>query len=355
MINNRFLYYKHLESFTSNLQNINNDSIAFIEDAKLIWTHGVFFGSNEGGNSEEFPVVQIVVDDTLSTSSVNPVQNRVITNALNNKLNASVITNYYTKSQIDQMFDINGETLVVIQQLVEQLQDNDSLQTLFTQLAGKADKEDLNDYYTKTVSDSKYLTKEEYDDYIHPMTVAIQITPSGPIEYTGQEIDVTVGYQVTKNGQGYTPDSIVIELDNTTIYTGNTAISNIPAKVTSVGKHTATITASKDGKAFNAITSMYIVRPTYIFYSQASTKETVSVENQRKYLETSLNKSNFNLVNNQNDSYLWIITPCELHLVTTDAGRAYTVNMTNTGTINGLTYYRSTLSIDQSNINYWIS
>lgn len=355
MINNRFLYYKHLESFTSDLQNIKNDSIAFIEDAKLIWTHGVFFGSTEDNTPDEIPVVRVVVDDKLSTTSVNPVQNKVITNALSDKLDASIITNYYTKEQLDQIFGINAETLVFIQQLVSQLQDNDALQTLLTEMATKADRDDLDNYYTKTASDSKYLTKEEYDNYIHPMSVSIQVIPSTPIEYTGQEINVSVRYTVMKNGQGYTPDSVTVTLDGATIYTGSEAMSTIPATVTSLGRHTAVVNAYKNENLYTASASTNVVRPTYIFYSLASTKETVSVENQRKYLETSLNKSNFNLVNDQNGSYLWIITPCDLHLVTTDAGRAYTVDMTNTGTIDGLKYYRSTLSIDQSNINYWIS
>lgn len=57
-------------------------------------------GGGGGGES-------IIVDDALSTTSTNPVQNKVITNALNNKANKSTtlagygITNAYTKTEID--------------------------------------------------------------------------------------------------------------------------------------------------------------------------------------------------------------------------------------------------------------
>ena len=61
MINNKFLYYKHLESFVDDQGNglINNDSIAFIEDAKLIWTHGSYFGLNNLVNQLENRVSNI--------------------------------------------------------------------------------------------------------------------------------------------------------------------------------------------------------------------------------------------------------------------------------------------------------
>lgn len=111
MINNRFLYYKNLATFTQDLNNgqINRESIVFIEETKLIWTHGVYFGSNE---NQELPDLENYVTDTeLDT----------------------VLNNYATKQDLDQYQPIihDGEdevkhiflTLEEYQAL-EQYQDN---------------------------------------------------------------------------------------------------------------------------------------------------------------------------------------------------------------------------------------
>ena len=62
--------------------------------------HGVTVGTpmnpeRFGGNS------QMVVDDALSETSTNPVQNKVVTEALNNKINTLDIAR---NSDIDKMF-----------------------------------------------------------------------------------------------------------------------------------------------------------------------------------------------------------------------------------------------------------
>lgn len=51
---------------------------------------------------------EVTIDSSLSTSSVNPVQNKVITAALNNKAEASSLNNYYTKSEVDEKISSAG-------------------------------------------------------------------------------------------------------------------------------------------------------------------------------------------------------------------------------------------------------
>lgn len=51
---------------------------------------------------------EVTIDSSLSTSSVNPVQNKVITAALNNKAEASSLNNYYTKSEVDEKIGSAG-------------------------------------------------------------------------------------------------------------------------------------------------------------------------------------------------------------------------------------------------------
>ena len=61
----------------------------------------VIFPTKNGGGSGE----TITVDDALSTTSENPVQNKVITNAINNKITTGTV---YTKSESDNKFQEKG-------------------------------------------------------------------------------------------------------------------------------------------------------------------------------------------------------------------------------------------------------
>lgn len=72
---------------------------------------------------DDFPEIPepIQIDSELSASSENPVQNKVINSAiesinnnLGNKLEASVLDNYYTKSQVDDKIEEAGEGDVVV-------------------------------------------------------------------------------------------------------------------------------------------------------------------------------------------------------------------------------------------------
>lgn len=96
VIKNKYLYYKTLGGFTSALQNgyISSDSIAFIEDAQLIWTHGILYGGSNGQ-----------IDDDLSTTSENAVQNKVVTAAISAKADSDELKYYSTKNEFKQFAD----------------------------------------------------------------------------------------------------------------------------------------------------------------------------------------------------------------------------------------------------------
>lgn len=75
MIKYRFLYFKTLTDFQDKLSEIDRQSIVFIQDKKLIWTHGQYYG--------EVPeAMTINVDSELSNLSINPVQNNVVKRAI---------------------------------------------------------------------------------------------------------------------------------------------------------------------------------------------------------------------------------------------------------------------------------
>ena len=102
----------------------------------------------------------IAVDDALSTTSENPVQNKVITNALNNKLDASAYTptdlsNYYTKQQSDSYYQPKGNYL--------------------TKASGDTLYQPVGNYLTKSTADGyyqpigSYITKIMGDTYYQPI------------------------------------------------------------------------------------------------------------------------------------------------------------------------------------------
>lgn len=275
MINKRFLYYKKLDTFKNDLNEgiIDRESIGFIEDANLIWTHDVYFGSN--GAVELNQITEL--ENTLQ-----------------------------------------------------------------------------NNYYNKTQSNNIFMTKDEFDEYLNPMQVSISIDPSNTVEYTGEDYPVTITYRVQRKNVLNTPDSVVVKLDNNIIYTGTDATKTISATVKTAIKHTASVSATKEGETINASASKYIVHPTYMFFDKSSSKEGVTLPSQ-KYLYTSLNASGIEINNNEDGNYLWIVTPYTLNKITTDAGRSYPVEMSDEGVIGNHKYYRSVLQVDKSNIRYWIN
>ena len=120
-----------------------------------------------GGTSES-----IVVDDALSTSSTNPVQNKVITSELNNKPNKATtlsgygITNAYTKTEVDNkvagVINSAPETLDTLKELANALgNDANFATTVATQIGKKANTADL----------AKVATSGSYNDLSNKPTI----------------------------------------------------------------------------------------------------------------------------------------------------------------------------------------
>lgn len=61
-----------------------NDKIAFIKDKGLIWTHQTYYGGGGSG-------ADIDIDAQLSSTSTNPVQNKVVKAAIDSKADESLL------------------------------------------------------------------------------------------------------------------------------------------------------------------------------------------------------------------------------------------------------------------------
>lgn len=126
MINNRFLYFKTESDFIQHRLEISQQSIVFIQDKKLIWTHGQFFG--------DVPeAVTVTVDSELSNISINPVQNSVVKNAIDNLYNSIQSVNndvQYVKNAIDNDTEETLRKFQAISEFLESIQDTDSGEVL---------------------------------------------------------------------------------------------------------------------------------------------------------------------------------------------------------------------------------
>ena len=52
MINNRFLFFRTQEQFEKQKNQILDDSIVFVKNPPIIWTHGVYYTGGGGGTPE---------------------------------------------------------------------------------------------------------------------------------------------------------------------------------------------------------------------------------------------------------------------------------------------------------------
>lgn len=119
MIKYRFLYFKTLTDFKSKLSEIDRQSIVFIQDKKLIWTHGQYYG--------EVPEA-ITIDSELSNLSINPVQNNVVKRAIDTLQALCEQTSEdvsHIKNAIDRDTDQTLQKFQEITDFLDSIQDTD--------------------------------------------------------------------------------------------------------------------------------------------------------------------------------------------------------------------------------------
>ena len=147
-INFRFLHYKKYDKFKQDLLNLNKikeGDIVFIQDKLRIWARGKeYFGddsyvqdiadikeilknlkNNVDQNDLNLATVAhtglysdligapdpIIIDSQLSSTSLNPVQNKAIYDNLANKANLSDLSNYVTSDTYDRGINTKQDKL----------------------------------------------------------------------------------------------------------------------------------------------------------------------------------------------------------------------------------------------------
>ena len=123
--------------------------------------------------------------------------------------------------------------------------------------------------------------------------------------------------------------------------------------VQSKGITTFNVSCTLGGETAIGKVQVNLVTPTYLGFYNTSDYNEVNTSTFIKKIKDSITMSE-TIENTIPGSYLWIVTPLTVNSVATDPGFTYKVEMILAGTIDGIKYYRSNSAIDISNLTYYI-
>ena len=155
-----------------------SDPKKYILNNQNTWCpYSVSEGSSSGGSS-----ISITVDSSLSDSSKNPVENKVVTAAINNKADIShthsanevgadaegsaasalASSKEYTDSEIAGLINGAPTTLDTLKEIADAMAENQTVvEALNTAIGSKADKTDIPTKVSQLENDSNFLTKHQ--------------------------------------------------------------------------------------------------------------------------------------------------------------------------------------------------
>ena len=155
-----------------------SDPKKYILNNQNTWCpYSVSEGSSSGGSS-----ISITVDSSLSDASKNPVENKVITAAINNKADIShthsanevgadaegsaasalASSKEYTDSEIADLINGAPTTLDTLKEIADAMAENQTVvEALNTAIGSKADKTDIPTKVSELENDSNFLTEHQ--------------------------------------------------------------------------------------------------------------------------------------------------------------------------------------------------
>ena len=155
-----------------------SDPKKYILNNQNTWCpYSVSEGSSSGGSS-----ISITVDSSLSDSSKNPVENKVVTAAINNKADIShthsanevgadaegsaasalASSKEYTDSEIAGLINGAPTTLDTLKEIADAMAENQTVvEALNTAIGSKADKTDIPTKVSELENDSNFLTEHQ--------------------------------------------------------------------------------------------------------------------------------------------------------------------------------------------------
>ena len=184
-----------------------------------IWCpYSISEGSSSGGSS-----IAITVDSSLSDVSKNPVENKVVTAAINNKADIShthsanevgadpmgsaasalASSKEYTDSEIAGLINGAPTTLDTLKEIADAMAENQTVvEALNTAIGSKADKTDIPTKVSQLENDSGYLANQDLSSY------ALKSLYGDTTINVGRKADSTVGNYSTAEGYNTTASGI---------------------------------------------------------------------------------------------------------------------------------------------------
>ena len=164
-----------------------------------------------------------IVDSTISSSSTNPVQNKVIKEALDDKVNNSALNNYYQISEVDNLLNSKANTSALNDYYTKiQTYNQTEIDTLLESKASGTDIDTINSVLSTKANSSDvantYETIVKHNEDIEALTSTIESVASGsPLVASSVSgmTDTTRTYVNTTDGNWYYYDGDSWEIGGT--------------------------------------------------------------------------------------------------------------------------------------------
>ena len=225
-----------------------------------IWCpYSISEGSSSGGSS-----IAITVDSSLSDVSKNPVENKVVTAAINNKADIShthsanevgadpmgsaasalASSKEYTDSEIAGLINGAPTTLDTLKEIADAMAENQTVvEALNTAIGSKADKTDIPTKVSQLENDSGYLTEhQDLSSYAAKTDIPTKVS----------QLENDSGYLANQDLSSYALKSLY---GDTTINVGRKADSTVGNYSTAEGYNTTASGINSHAEGYNTMAS----------------------------------------------------------------------------------------------------
>lgn len=251
------------------------------------------------------------------------------------------LDNYYTKSEVDEKiasgsaFDSSlyynkNEVNLLLDDKQDNISDLDSIRSGATRkfktingnsIEGEGDIEipsgsqiivdsELDDTSENPVQ-NKTITSAlaELQDYCFPTSLEATVSPSS-MEWTGDSVEVSVGYKVLRNSKAVTADTVTINFNGETKTLENTNGGSEKFIVTSLGYKSGSVSAKKGSTVIKnspRSISVNLYLPVYYGFSKATGKDDIVIT---ELIKGGSSISGARTLNNDDATkYLWLCVP----------------------------------------------
>lgn len=144
---------------------------------------------------------------------------------------------------------------------------------------------------------------------VYPIVIELTATPS-PVEFTGTEQNVTIGWKITKNSSPATLSKLSLTQDGVNLDIPTVASGSKTAVVNKDGTIVFRMEAVVNGRGSSEFCYLQMIRPMYFGFSNATTA--VQFSGLTKQAPATSPNGTFQLTNGNAANYLWLCVPSSM-------------------------------------------